>query len=198
LLGLLLLATLLLLTVLPVRSLPVAAQQADRDGDGLFDDDETAFYGTDPDNPDTDGDGASDGEEVFSETDPLVAEDAGSEPTVMGAAAEPDIASVMVLLLGMAGVDYSVPEADLKQWLGDREFTPYPTLAEALLIVLDGKRLIQPVYLDVIVFKYEQAAAIPSPRDISEVDFMVLRAAVVEAYNERYGETVGDFDSLLQ
>jgi hypothetical protein len=113
-------------------------------------------------------------------------------------AAEPDVASVMVLLLGMGGIDYSVPEADLKQWLGDREFTPYPAFAEALLIVLDGKRLIQPVYLDVIVFKYEQAANGASPRDISEVDFGLLRDAVVQAYNERYGETVEDFDSLLQ
>lgn len=48
-----------------------AAQPADRDGDGLFDVDEEEVYNTDPDNPDTDGDGASDGEEVFYDTDPL-------------------------------------------------------------------------------------------------------------------------------
>jgi hypothetical protein len=34
--------------------------------------DETEVYFTDPANPDTDGDGATDGEEVFNETDPLV------------------------------------------------------------------------------------------------------------------------------
>src|SRR5688572_2371814 len=33
------------------------AMQADRDGDGLFDDDETNVYGTNPDLFDTDGDG---------------------------------------------------------------------------------------------------------------------------------------------
>ncbi len=53
----------------------VAAPGDDRDGDGLFDDDETGGYGTDPDQPDTDGDGASDGEEVYYETDPLAASD---------------------------------------------------------------------------------------------------------------------------
>jgi Bacterial TSP3 repeat len=47
-----------------------AAQRPDRDGDGLYDDDETDVYGTDPDNPDTDGDGIDDGQEVFDGTDP--------------------------------------------------------------------------------------------------------------------------------
>jgi hypothetical protein len=48
-----------------------AAQRDDRDGDGLFDDDETGVYGTDPDNPDSDGDGSDDGQEVYDGTDPL-------------------------------------------------------------------------------------------------------------------------------
>ncbi len=50
-----------------------AALQADRDGDGLFDDDETGVYGTNPDLFDTDGDGSGDGEEVYLGTDPLMA-----------------------------------------------------------------------------------------------------------------------------
>jgi hypothetical protein len=50
-----------------------AAMQADRDGDGLFDDDETGVYGTNPDVFDSDGDGSSDGEEVYFGTDPLTA-----------------------------------------------------------------------------------------------------------------------------
>jgi hypothetical protein len=45
-------------------------QRPDRDGDGLFDDDETDVYGTDPDNPDSDGDGVDDGQEVYDGTDP--------------------------------------------------------------------------------------------------------------------------------
>ena len=47
------------------------AQRSDRDGDGLFDDDETNVYGTNPDFYDTDGDGWGDGEEVYYNTDPL-------------------------------------------------------------------------------------------------------------------------------
>lgn len=47
--------------VAPTRAL----QRPDRDGDGLFDDDEVEVYGTNPDVYDTDGDGASDGEEIY-------------------------------------------------------------------------------------------------------------------------------------
>jgi hypothetical protein len=42
-----------------------AAQRADSDGDGLYDDDETNVYGTRPDVFDTDGDGVGDGEEIY-------------------------------------------------------------------------------------------------------------------------------------
>ena len=57
-----------------------AAQRPDRDGDGLYDDDETDVYGTDPDNPDTDGDGIDDGQEVFDGTDPLTPNGGGAPP----------------------------------------------------------------------------------------------------------------------
>jgi hypothetical protein len=42
-----------------------AAQRSDRDGDGLFDDDETNVYRTNPDLFDTDRDGTGDGEEIW-------------------------------------------------------------------------------------------------------------------------------------
>ena len=45
-------------------------ERPDTDSDGLFDDDETDVYGTDPNAADTDGDGADDGAEVFYGTDP--------------------------------------------------------------------------------------------------------------------------------
>jgi hypothetical protein len=47
------------------------ADVSDSDADGLYDADETDVYGTDPFNPDSDGDGVDDGQEVFDGTDPL-------------------------------------------------------------------------------------------------------------------------------
>lgn len=59
----------------------LARQRSDRDGDGLYDDDETDYYGTDPDDPDTDGDGDDDGLEVYNGTDPLSAPGGGGQTT---------------------------------------------------------------------------------------------------------------------
>src|SRR5262245_21756316 len=56
------------------------AQRPDRDEDGLYDDDETDVYGTNPDNPDTDGDGIDDGQEVYDGTDPLTPNGGGQAP----------------------------------------------------------------------------------------------------------------------
>ncbi|MDT5005577.1 MAG: hypothetical protein QOJ24_2753 [Mycobacterium sp.] len=42
----------------------------DTDQDGLFNDDETNVYGTNPNKADSDGDGRDDGQEVFDKTDP--------------------------------------------------------------------------------------------------------------------------------
>lgn len=47
-----------------------AQNRADTDKDGLFNDDETNVYGTNPNKADTDGDGRDDGQEVFDNTDP--------------------------------------------------------------------------------------------------------------------------------
>jgi Bacterial TSP3 repeat len=55
---------------------PAAAQRPDSDGDGLYDDDETGVYGTDPNRYDTDGDGIGDGEEVYYGSNPLSSESA--------------------------------------------------------------------------------------------------------------------------
>ena len=61
--------------VTPVVSLSLSGigtnAAADCDGDGLTDLEEITNYGTDPNNPDTDGDGWSDGREVAAGTAPL-------------------------------------------------------------------------------------------------------------------------------
>jgi hypothetical protein len=49
----------------------VAGAGLDTDGDGISDEDETDFFGTDPQSFDTDGDGFSDSDELFNGTDPL-------------------------------------------------------------------------------------------------------------------------------
>ena len=99
--------------------------------------------------------------------------------------------------LAAAGIDFSVSEADMTDWLNNPEFTPYPALAEALLTLLGGKRLRRPVFLDVIVFNYEHSPGNPSPRTVEDVDVAVLAAAVVEGSNNRYGEAVSDVRDLL-
>lgn len=66
-----------------------AWQRPDRDGDGLFDDDEVEVYGTNPDVYDTDGDNVGDGEEVYVGTDPLT-NPAGAPPAPGGGECPPE------------------------------------------------------------------------------------------------------------
>ena len=106
-------------------------------------------------------------------------------------------APTMLDRLAAAGIDFSVPEPDITDWLNTPQFTPYPALAEALLQRLQGNSLRRPVILDVIAFSYEHAPGNPSPRRVEDVDVDMLEAAVIEASNERYGEAVSDFSELL-
>ena len=70
--------------------------------------------------------------------------------------------------------------------------------AAGRLKLLEGERLRQPVELDVIRSKYEDALGTSSPRSMADVDLALLKAAVVDSYNERYGEAVRDFQSLMR
>ena len=94
----------------------------------------------------------------------------------------------MLGALAAVGIDFSVPEADITDWATNREFTPYPALAEALLTRLSGNRLRRPVFLDVIAFNYEHTLGVPSPRAVEQVRVGVLEAAVLEGSNTRHGE----------
>lgn len=100
--------------------------------------------------------------------------------------------------LRLAGIDFSVPEADLRDWLGKPQFTPYPAAAGALIKLLGGKRLRRPVFIDVIVYNYEHTPGVASPRKMADVNLDLLAKAVVDGHNTRYGETVRDLQSLLQ
>ena len=99
--------------------------------------------------------------------------------------------------LGLIGVDFSVSEAELKNWLGNT-YTSYPKIAAALLKLLQGQQLRQPVYLDVIVWNYEHAPGGTVPKGTDDVDLGRLRAAVVAGYNSRYGTAVAAFRDLVR
>ncbi len=99
--------------------------------------------------------------------------------------------------LASVGIDFSVLESDITDWLNNPEFTPYPALAEALLRLLGTHFLARPVFMDVIAFNYEHSPGNPSPRRVEDVDPRVLEAAVLAASNTRYGEAVADFQQLL-
>jgi hypothetical protein len=102
-----------------------------------------------------------------------------------------------LMALSEVGIDYSVSEQSIREWLANASFTPYPALASTLLKLLEGARLRQPVYLDVIAWNYEHAPGAASPRSESDVDLALLKAAVLEGHNERYGEAETDFDKLV-
>jgi len=86
--------------------------------------------------------------------------------------------------------------AQLRDWLANPQFTPYPAVAQALL--LQGWRLAAPVYLDVISFKYESTPGVQSPRTLANVRLDVLEAAVLASSNERYGTHETVFEHLLK
>jgi hypothetical protein len=95
--------------------------------------------------------------------------------------------------LGLTGVSFSVPENELRDWLANPLFTPYPSIAEALL--LTRRRLKAPIYIDVISFKYESRVG-TSPRIFADVRVDALEAAIVEAWNENYGDSVSNIDQI--
>ncbi|MFD7688359.1 peptidoglycan-binding protein [Streptomyces sp. NPDC059781] len=97
--------------------------------------------------------------------------------------------------LDAMGVDFSVPEATLQDWLGNPEFTPYPSISQALLRL--GRRLRLPVFLDVVVWNYEHTPGAASPRRVEDVNAETLKAAVVKAFETRHGIQAGTFENVL-
>ena len=67
----------------------MTGSRQDSDGDGLYDDDETDIYGTDPTKADTDGDGVDDGQEVYDGTDPLDSNSASADSASPGSTVTP-------------------------------------------------------------------------------------------------------------
>lgn len=101
-------------------------------------------------------------------------------------------ANAKLQALEAAGISRGLAQPD---WLNN-QYSPYPFIGDALLKLLDGKRLVRPVAIDTVVGTYEYRTA--SPRSASEVDLEHLKASVVATYNETYGKTQSDFQALTQ
>jgi hypothetical protein len=58
----------------------------------------------------------------------------------------------------------------------------------------------RPVDIFAVVWNYENAPnnPVPEPRRAEDVDLEVLKAAVLENFNNRYGEEAPDFESVLK
>lgn len=103
-----------------------------------------------------------------------------------------------IMKLRNIGIDFSVSESQLQQWLSNPDFTPFPAIADALLILIGSKQLPRPVFIDVIVFNYENTPGVLSPRKLEDVDMNILRRSVIDGYNSRYGVSITDFQSLIK
>jgi hypothetical protein len=90
-----------------------ASAQIDSDADGIPDVDETATYGTDPRNADSDLDGVTDGAELAAGTNPLVADS--------GAAADSDGDGVLDTDEATFGTDPGIADSDGDGWLDGDE-----------------------------------------------------------------------------
>jgi hypothetical protein len=112
--------------------------------------------------------------------------------------AAPSKPSEVLMALQQLGVDYSVPEADLRDLLGNTQYTSYPAIAQALLTLLHSRPLRQPVYFDVIVWNYEHSPGSRSPREVGDVDPDLLKKAILEGYNGRHSPLARSFDEILR
>jgi hypothetical protein len=135
-----------------------------------------------------------------SEPDPRVVPPPPRTSTTSRTPATPITTEAWIKRLGLHGVDYSQPKSVLVSYLNNPEFTSYPALADALLQLLAGRVLRRPVDIFSVVWNYENDPGNPSPapRRVEDVDFDVLKDAVLENFNERYGQEVTDFESLLK
>ena len=105
----------------------------------------------------------------------------------------PILAPSVIQGLATMGVDFSVPQGELLQWLSNPLFTPYPAISQALLLM--KRKLKAPVFLDVIAFNYERSQN--SPRTAGKVKTRALKAAILRGYNRRYGTNESDFEKIL-
>jgi hypothetical protein len=99
--------------------------------------------------------------------------------------------------LGDAGLDYSVSQSEILDWLGN-SYSKYIQFGEGLLLLLEGQRLKRPVYIDVAFWSYEQSGGkvhLEAPE--GGLDAQLARRALVSAYNSRYGANETTLQALI-
>jgi len=98
-----------------------AVDQRDPDGDGLTNYEELLVYGTDPDNPDTDGDGSSDGQEKSEGSDPTEATSFPTRLLTISPSSNGTITGAGSYQLGTAAVIEASPTPGylFSGWIGD-------------------------------------------------------------------------------
>lgn len=64
-------------------------------------------------------------------------------------------------------------------------------------IAIDATRDFFNSLLENIVFNYEIIPGVQSPRDSSEVNISLLKAALLKSYRRRYGDDINDFDEII-
>ena len=126
---------------------------------------------------------------------PVRVDDRSAEP--LGVTSQALSASDALAALRGVNVDFSVAESDLRDWLSNPDFTPYPAISQAIFGRFRGRRLRAPVFVDVIAFNYEHTPGVASPRRLADVRMDVLDRAVVEGFNIRHGEGEVGLDDLL-
>ena len=110
---------------------------------------------------------------------------------------DPSSPADLLAALQTVGVNFSVPEGDLLDWLGNADFTPYPAIAHAVLALLRSRPLRNPIPIDVIAFNYEHTPGAASPRHLDDVDQSILEQAILAGYNQRYSPPAGSFKDTL-
>ncbi|MEO8410548.1 MAG: hypothetical protein ABI478_08240, partial [Propionivibrio sp.] len=106
-------------------------------------------------------------------------------------------AKTMLLALKKAGIDHSIPEPAVLEWLDNRKSKSYFALSEALLKLIEPGHLKRLVYLDLIAYNYLHTPGTSAPQQSSEVDVVVLKQAILGAYNSRYDVAQPSFNSIF-
>ena len=99
--------------------------------------------------------------------------------------------------LGTVGLDYSVSQSEILGWLANSD-AMYAQFGEGLIGLLDKRRPKQPVHIDVAYWYYEEAGGqVDEAATDGALDPDLASAALVSAYNNRYGTSAVSLEAIL-